>query len=96
MPSAEANRPAPCIPPATFVGFRRCSIGTEEHVAVRCPCCYAVVVDSQHARICPRAGAQVNQHLPLLRAITRPLKRLGIIHYVNHSRQKGTYGWTSS
>ncbi|CAN0496495.1 unnamed protein product, partial [Laminaria digitata] len=57
-------------------------MGIEEHVAVRCPCCDAVDVDTRHARICPRAGAQVNQHQPLVHAISRTLKRLGIRHQV--------------
>ena len=52
----------------------------EEHIAKRCPCCGAVNVDTRHARICPRAGAQVNQHQPLLHAISHTLKRLGISH----------------
>ena len=52
-------------------------MGIEEHVAVKCPCCDAVDVDTRHARICLRAGAQVNQHQPLLHAISRTPKRLG-------------------
>ena len=59
------------IPAAEFVGMGRRFLGIEEHVAVRCPCCNAVKVDTRHARICPRAGAQVNQHQPLLYAISR-------------------------
>ena len=51
-------------------------------VAVRCPCCEAINVDTRHARICPGAGAQVNQHQPLLHAISGTLKRLGIPHQV--------------
>ena len=43
-----------------FVGMGRRFIGIEEQVAVRCPCCDAVDVDTRHARICPRAGPQVN------------------------------------
>ena len=46
------------------------------------PCCDAVNVDTRHARMCPRAGAQVNQHQPLLHMITRTLKRLGIPNQV--------------
>ena len=53
-----------------------------EHVAVRYPCCDAVSVDTRHARICPRAGEQVNQHQPLLHVTSRTLKRLGIPHQV--------------
>ena len=55
-------------------------MGIEEHVAVRYPSCDAVGVDTRHARICPRAGAQVNQHQPLLDAISRSLKRHGAPH----------------
>ena len=36
-----------------FVGMGRRFLGIEEHVAVRCPCCNAVNVDTRHARICP-------------------------------------------
>ena len=57
-------------------------IGIEEHVAMRCPCCDAVDVNTRHARICPRAGVQMNQHQPILHAISRTLKRLGIPHQV--------------
>ena len=57
-------------------------MGIEEHVVVRCPCCDAVDVDTHHARICLRAGAQVNQHQPLVHAMSRTLKRLGIRHQV--------------
>ena len=84
MPSGETNRLAPChtVTAAEFVGMGRRFLGIEEHVAVRCPCCDAVDVDTRHARICPRSGAQVNQHQPLLHAISRTLKRLGISHEV--------------
>ena len=70
------------IPAAEFVGMGRRFLGIEEHVAVRCPCCNAVNVDTRHARICPRAGAQVIQHERLVHAISRTLKRLGIPHQV--------------
>ena len=56
--------------------------GIDEHVAMRCPCGDAVDVCTRHARICPRAEAQVNQHQPLLHAIVRALKRLGNPHQV--------------
>ena len=55
-------------------------MGIEEHVAVECHCCDETDVDTRHALICPRAGAQVNQHQPLLHAISRTLKRLGVPH----------------
>ena len=57
-------------------------IEIDEHVAMRCLCCDAVDVDTRHARISPRAGAQVNQHQQLPHAISRTLKRLGILHQV--------------
>ena len=57
-------------------------MGVEERVAVRCPCCDAVDVDIRHACICPRAEAQVNQHQPLVHAISRTLKRLGVPYQV--------------
>ena len=71
----------------------RSFIGIEEHVVVTCPCCDAVDVDTRHARICPRAGAQLNQHhQPLLHAIYRTLKRLGTLHQVK-SGQSFTPDW---
>ena len=57
-------------------------MGIEGDVAVRCPCCDATDVGTRLARICPRAGARVNQHQPLLHAISRTLKRLGVPHQV--------------
>ena len=78
MPSGEADRLAPVIPAAEFVGMGRRFLGIEEHVAARCPCCNAINVDIRHARICSRAGAQVNQHQPLLYEIARTLKRLRV------------------
>ena len=45
-----------------LVGIGRRFMGIEKHVAVRCPCCDAIDVDTRHERICLRAGAQVNQH----------------------------------
>ena len=39
-------------------------------------------MNPRHARICPRAGAQVYQHQPLVHAMSRNLKGLGIRHQV--------------
>ena len=61
MPSGATNTHH-----SSFVGIARRFMGIEEHVAVTRPCCDAVDADTRHARICPGAGAQVNQHLPLL------------------------------
>ena len=70
------------IPAAEFVGMGSRFKGIEGHVAVTCPCCNAVDADIRQARNCPRAGAQVNQHYPLVHAMSRTLKRLGIRHQV--------------
>ena len=67
------------------------SWGLDEHVAVRWPCCDAVNVDTRHARTCPGAGAQVNQHQPLLHLISRTLKRLGVPHHL-HGGQESADG----
>ena len=67
------------MPKPGFAGIGRRFMGNE-HVLVGYPCCDAVDVDTLHARICPRAGVQVdqyvqlNQHQPLLHAISRTLK----------------------
>ena len=74
------------IPAAEFVGVGRPFLGIEEHVAVRCPWCDAVGVDTRHVRICSRSGAQVNQHQLLLHAMSRTLKRFGISHQAESRR----------
>lgn len=66
----------------TSRGLVRRFIGIEEHIAMKCLCCDAVNVDMRHARTCPQAEAQVNQHRPLLHTVPRALKRLGISHHV--------------
>ena len=58
----------------------------EEHVAVRCPSGDTVDVDTGHARIFIRAGAQLNQHQPLLHAISHALKRVEIPHQVESEK----------
>ena len=70
------------LPAAELVGMGRRFIGIEGHVAMRYPCCAAADVDIRDVRICPRAGAQVNQHQPRLHAIFPTSKRLGILHQV--------------
>ena len=82
MPSGAANGLATGDTPNGVRGHWKALRGIEEHVAVRCPCLDASDVDTRHARICPRAGAQVNQHQPLLHAISRTPKRLGVPHQV--------------
>ena len=82
IPSDKANRLASCHTRSRVCGHRKALHRDEGHVAMRCPCCDAVDVDTRHARICPRAEAQVNQNQPLLHAISRTLKRLGIPNQV--------------
>ena len=43
----------------------------EEHMGMKCLCCDSIVVHTRHVRICPRAGAQVNQHSSVSGLITR-------------------------
>ena len=74
MLSDAANRLAAGHTRNRVVGIGRRFMGIEEHVAVRCLCCDATDVDNRPTRICPRAicpraGAQVNQHQLLLHAI---------------------------
>ena len=57
-------------------------IGIEQHLAVRCPCCDVVDVNTRYARICPKTEVQASQHQLRLHAISRTLKRLGILHQV--------------
>ena len=49
-----------------------------------CTCCDAVDVGAGHAPISPRAGAQGNQRQPLVHAMSRTLKWLGIRHQVEN------------
>ena len=81
MPEGEADRLAPGHTRSRVRGHGK-ALPRDRNVAVRCPRCNEINVDTRHARICPRAGAQVNQHQPLLHAISRTLKRLGILHQV--------------
>ena len=86
MPSGEASRLAPCHTCSRVhwhgkaVHRDRGARGNEVPL-LRC----SRRVDIRHARICPRDGAQVNQHRPLLHAISRTLKWLGIPHQVESS-----------
>ena len=78
MHSGEADRLAPCQTRSRVRGHMKTLLrdrGARGSIT-------AVDVDTRHARICPRSGAQVNQHQPLLHAIPRTLKRLGISHQV--------------
>ena len=47
----------------------------------RCPCCGEAEVNTRHARLCHRSGAQVNQQ-PHVHALSRTLKSMSIRHQV--------------
>ena len=70
------------IPSSEFVSAGRRFLGREEFLATRCPCCGATDANTRHARLCHRSGAQVNQHQPLVHALSRTLKRMSIRHQV--------------
>ena len=54
----------------------------EEPLLARCPCCEATDVSTRHARTCHRAGTQVNQHQPVVHALSRTFKWLFIRYQV--------------
>ncbi len=70
------------IPASEFVLMGQRFLGVETYMAPECPCCGTQDADSRHARICPRSGAQVNQHQPLVHALSRTLKQACIQHGV--------------
>ena len=70
------------IPASEFVSVGRRFLGIEEQLAARCPCCEATDDNTCHARTCHRAGAQVNQHQPVVHALSHTFKRLSIRHQV--------------
>ena len=51
-------------------------------MAATCPACGAAGANARHARLCYRAGAQVNQHQLLIHATSRFLKRISVRHQV--------------
>ena len=82
MPSGAANRLAPCHTRSRVRGHGKTLRRDRGVLSITCPCCDTVDVDTRHARICIRSGAQVNQYQPLLHAISHTLKWLGISHQV--------------
>ena len=73
---------ASTIPASEFVTAEKRFLGIEEFLAARCPCCGEAEVNTRHARLCHRLGAQVNQHQPLVHALSRTLKSMSIRHQV--------------
>ena len=66
------------IPASEFVTAGKIFLGIEELLAARCPCCGEAKVNTRHARLCHRSGAQMNQHQPLVHAFSRTLKSMSI------------------
>ena len=60
------------ISASEFVAARKRFLGIEEILAARCPRCGEAEVNTRHARLCHRSGAQVNQHQPLVHALSHP------------------------
>ena len=48
----------------------------------RCLCCGEAEANTRHARLSHRSGAQVNQHQPLVQALSRTLEIMPIRHQV--------------
>ena len=70
------------IPAEEFLYAGRRHLETEEHLAATCPACGAADVNTRHARLCHRAGAQVNHYQPLVHATCHFLKRIFVRHQV--------------
>ena len=73
---------AKTIPASEFVTAWNRFLGMVEFLAARCPCCGEAGANTRHARLCHRSGSQVNQHQPLVHALSRTLKGLSIHHQV--------------
>ena len=84
------------IPASEFVTAGKIFLGIEEFLAARCPCCGEAEVNTRHARLCHRSGAQVNQHQPLVHALSRTLKSMSIRWKAElRSTQTGIREWAS-
>ena len=66
------------IPASELVSARRRFLGMEEFLETRCPCCGPTDANTRYVRLCHRSGAQVNQHQPLVHALSRTVKRMSI------------------
>ena len=75
---ARPEDSARIMPASEFVSMGRHFLEMEEPLAVRYPSAKRRIVNTRHARTCHRAGAQVNEHHPLVYALSRTFKRLSI------------------
>ena len=74
--------PSRVIPAYAFLYAGRRYLGIKERLAATCPDCGAAYSNARQANLCPRAGAQVNQHQPLIRTTSLFRKRISICHQV--------------
>ena len=65
-----------------YVEMGRRFWGVEPRLAARGSCCSIIHADTHHARLCPRVGAQVAQHQPLINTLPDVFKRLSLAHSV--------------
>ena len=82
FPRARPADSARTIPASELVTAVERFMGIEEFLAARCPCCGEADVNTRHAQLCHRSGAQVNQHQPFVHALSRTLKSMSIRHQV--------------
>ena len=74
--------PAQMIPASELVPMGRRFQGVEESLPARYLCCKATDVITHHGCTCHRAGAQINQHQPLVHALSHAFRWLSIRHQV--------------
>ena len=70
------------IPASEFVSAGRRFSGDGGVSGDEVPCCGATDANTRHARLCHRLGAQVNQHHPLVHALSCTFNRMSIRHQV--------------
>ena len=73
---------AKIIPGSESVSAGRGFLDIEEFLAARCPCCSAAESNTRHERLCHGSGAQVNQHEPLVHALSCTFKSMPFCHQV--------------
>ena len=79
------------IPAQEFLYAGQPYLGIEEHLAATCPACSAADAKTRHARLCHRAGAQVNKRQPLVHATLRFLKRMSVRYQVESGAPFNAY-----
>ena len=70
------------IPESQVVTAGKSFFLKKDFLAPRFPCCGEAEVNTRHARLCHRSGAEVNQRQSLLQALSRTRKKISIRHQV--------------